>query len=73
MREKIKSYREEEEREREEKAKGWNGLVSSLPPQSGAASDSICFKYMDRETPGRLWVEKRMGTGITIPISRDST
>lgn len=29
------------------------GLI--LPPQSGAASDSICFKYMDR----RVWAVAR--------------
>lgn len=32
------------------------GLI--LPPQSGAASDSICFKYMDR----RVWAVARTAT-----------
>lgn len=43
-----------------ERAKGWSvGLI--LPPQSGAASDSICFKYMDR----RVWA--------VAPTARDDT
>lgn len=38
-------------RKSKERAEGMElGLI--LPPQSGAASDSICFKYMDR----RVWV-----------------
>ncbi|CAL1683007.1 unnamed protein product [Lasius platythorax] len=41
--------REDESKERRDEL----GLI--LPPQSGAASDSICFKYMDRGVwgPGR--------------------
>lgn len=43
-----------------ERAKGWSvGLI--LPPQSGAASDSICFKYMDR----KVWA--------VAPTARDDT
>lgn len=58
------------------------GLI--LPPQSGAASDSICFKYMDRGVwgSGRAMAlvgdateKKRKGEADTIPhiLRRDTT
>ena len=46
-------------RKSKERAEGMElGLI--LPPQSGAASDSICFKYMDR----RVWA---------VAAARDAT
>lgn len=61
--------REDESKERRDEL----GLI--LPPQSGAASDSICFKYMDRGVwaqdamAGRDATRKRERERIQYPIS----
>lgn len=61
--------REDESKERRDEL----GLI--LPPQSGAASDSICFKYMDRGVwaqdamVGRDATRKRERERIQYPIS----
>lgn len=71
-----KGRRKGGERSREDESKEQRdelGLI--LPPQSGAASDSICFKYMDRRVwaqdamAGRDATRKRERERIQYPIS----
>ena len=60
------------------KLRGRESLGLIFPPQSGAASDSICFKYMDQD-PGQWLVggmeekkeEEEEKDEDTIPISHD--